>query len=419
MSKRRKKAALEVALLVSCLSIAHEAHAGPIDLPNTNARVVAMGGTGAGHIDTSVAMVLNPAGIGHVKKFQTEATINNLVITLQAPANGPNTKVKSMTYGPMFFLGGTYRPHKWVAVGLYGHTPAGGGASYKDVNYNIPNLPGRDFGGTLMMMEFGPTVALVLPFNLRIGVGYRISYAMQGFEGYQIVPNPAPPPDTLAMTNDMKLSGWGYTGVRVGVQYQPIKPLHIGVVYRSPVKMKLKGSNEIGFFGVPGTQKLDVKSTMTYTDRLTVGVSYEILPDMLLASVDYNAIFYGRYKSTRMSVEGQTEDTVMREKMRHSHLLAAGFEFMVIPSLALRLGFEFASNHNNEDYHNSMSTGSPGHNYTVAAGVGYRVWRQLKLDLTYACIINNGDVTEQTDYNLVGEYKAVIHFILFSGSFAL
>lgn len=414
-------------------SLSSTAWAFPDDMPvSGDGRGNAMVGAGSAVASGGPAIASNPAGLANVKNVSASLAGDLLMISLKAPANGPMTKSSSFSLAPLFYLGGGIRLHELIVVGLNAFLPAGSGAAYPDVNLSgydlsVPNPPKKDWAGSLMIMEFGPAIAFNLPYHLKLGAAYRINYFAQSFSGYSPTPISIPNLPTsllVPVEQDMSLSGWGYTGFRVGIQWDPIEVFHIGIAYRSSVKADLKGANKtIARMGtamggnIQG--ELDVKTTTTYADKLSIGLGYDVIPKKLTLVFDYELDLFQRnakeYTLTVTDEAGNDTKQVVKENARNRHNFRLGGEYWVIDPLAIRAGIAFMTNPKPVEYHNPNTGGAPASSVVAGLGGGYKVIDNLRIDLAYTLVYSEGEVSKDnpdlTPYALPGKYLGMINQI--------
>jgi len=383
------------------------AYSNSYDIPmNLSARANGMGGAGMASCDGGVSLVINPAGIANTKKFQFEGTYTNMYIYLQAPANGPGTKSTTNEYSAMGHFGAAYRINDILTAGLVLYSPSAGGMKFKRVNFGDFTVPRNDFTGRLVFIEFGPGFALNLPYGIKIGAVYRMHYVEQWSNVYDLNV-----PVVNNTYNNVHLSGLGFTGFKVGIQYNPIKPLHIGLMYRNRVKINTKGVIKINPVGSPVRLGIAAKSAGRYNDKISAGITYEIINSKLFLSFDYGLDFYSNYLTT--TVRTIFSKNVVPVKTKDVHSFRLGIEIFATEKLPIRFGAIYSTPHGNETYHNVLSSGAPGANYTGSFGTGYKITENMEINFSYSYMINKGSVgVENIVPTLVstGEYRVVKEF---------
>jgi long-subunit fatty acid transport protein len=314
-----------------------------------------------------------------------------------------------------------------IVVGLNAYLPAGAGASYENVDYSgfgFPGLEAKNWDGAMLVMEMGPAIAFNFPYDVKLGAGYRINYFSQSFAGYSA--------ESLAgfvipVENDMSLDGWGYTGFRVGIQWDPIEVLHLGVAYRSAVEADMEGTNRMAATTPLGLLELDlnVSTTATYADKLSFGIGYDPIPDKLTLVFDYELDLYeprnDQYTVVATSAElqpllGQEEMTKdVEEHPDNRHTFRLGAEYWVLEPFALRAGIAYQTKAKQVDYHNPSSGGAPAGFIVAGLGGGYQVIDTLRIDIAYNFVYSGNDVPQNLDnptgFAVPGEYEAIVNHV--------
>jgi long-subunit fatty acid transport protein len=427
----RKTFLTVLAITTSLLLSTSRVNAYPEELPvNGDGKLNSMAMAGSAVVSGGSAVAVNPAGLANTKEISANLAGNLMLLSLQAPANGPMTESSSFSVAPLFYLGAGFRLHEMIVVGLNAYLPAGSGATYENIDYSDFNIPGftgmepKDWSGTLMIMEMGPAIAFNFPYDIKLGAGYRINYFSQSFDGYSAESLTG---TVMVVDNDMGLDGWGYTGFRVGIQWDPIEVFHVGVAYRSEVEADLEGSNNMAATTPLGELELDfdVSTTETYADKLSFGLGYDPIPKKLTLVFDYELDMYEprneQYTVVAKSAElqqliGQEEMTKeVEEHPDNRHTFRLGAEYWVLEPLAIRAGVAYQTQAKKVDYHNPNSGGAPAGYILGAIGGGYQVIDTLRIDLAYNFVYSGGDVPQNLDnptgFAVPGDYMAMANHI--------
>lgn len=387
---------------------------------NIGARYNGMGNTGSAIVTGGSSIAMNPAGLANIQKFDVEATANLVIMTMQSPSNGDNTEDSLTSTSAIGLFGMGYRINEIFTVGFLLYAPGGGGAVRENVTMGISPIP-RDVEGYLIFLEFGPCIAINLPGNLKLGFVYRINYA----ENWAKTFNYDLATSSLSY-NDIHMNGYGFTGYRVGLQWDPLDTLHFGISYRSFTKIKLEGTTESEFMSGPFTgMTTDSDTTMEqrYADGIHAGVSYEFIPDRLTVNFDYTLNFWSRYQSatTKTTTFGITTRTTIPYRWYDTHCFKVGTEWWVFDWFAFRAGFSYSTTAANPRYHNILSYGAPGPNYTFSAGFGFKFGESWNLDIAINYMYNNGEVetSDKSMYSTIGEYQYNGFYIAIGGSYKM
>ncbi len=400
----------KITLVVSIIVLSTiNALASGLDLATVlNARSNAMASAGLAGIRGGAATIANPAGLANTEKFQLEATLNNMFIHLKGPAQGPLTRSETSIYGPLFLVGGAYRLNDKITLGISAYTPAGGGGVYEDINFNVPNLQKREFGGTIGFTEISTAFAFQLNAKLSLGVGYRWNYAVQTMKMYDF----SQMAQGLITYNEINLSGSSASGYRVALEYKATSRLTLATVYRNAVELDLSGTTTI-YNGNTELMELDTETTAKYCDRFDFGATFEWIEGKFLISLDYSRNFYGQYEKAILSTKMGSQSMPMM--FSNCDMIKAGAEYWATSNIPLRAGLYYASQFQNVDYHGAISAGAPGDSYLLGLGAGYCLSDMLCVNVAFNYLINTGSVPIHVNspYAVPGEYEStLVHYVV-------
>lgn len=376
-----------------------------------SAEMNGMAGAGMAHVAGGMAIAVNPAGIAGIGRFNFSCTLTNMVVDFRAPANGPGTSVSSLSYAPIGGAGLAYRLGKVVTLGIFLFAPSGGGSRLRNVDMGYPwlgypNVFRKDFKGQLVFFEFGPAVAFNLPFGIRIGVVYRINYVENWASLWALSPGFLTQ-RMEAHYNTVHLSGFGFDGIRVGVQWNPVKPLHLGLAYRNPVRIPTAGST-----GMDHAYRVKTEKIERYAERYSAGLSYEFVPGVVLASLDYEYCGYSRYKYQTVKTLGLLSISTP-VKRRDTNWGRLGIQVMVTPRVPVRAGVGAMSGSANRKFHNLTSVGAPGYPFFAGLGSGYRFGDTWAFNFSANVLYSGGRVPYRYYWYgaLPGTYRSVGYFL--------
>lgn len=337
-----------------------------------DARSVGMGGTGTSFMHNAAAAVLNPGALQGVENFAVNATFQPGVLWQEAPL-GPGLQLQAEpAFIPFFFAGAAVRVHERIVVALAVSPTLGVSSHYK----NIQALGGADIKMSLLSMEATAAVSVRLLDNLSLGVGYRATYtSMQMQQPVNLGP-------MVSAEAKSDISGINALGARVGLHYQPIKPLQLGVTYTSKINTDLEGKTTLAI-PMAGAAKLNTTSEVAAPHGVRVGGSYEVIENKLLLALDLKALLYsGSNKEQKIVKETPMGDQVevIKQNWKNSYGAALGAEYRVVDSLALRLGYNVA-NSSVPKSTAGIAGLPPALLHSVHAGVGVNVLPSLNIDV--------------------------------------
>jgi long-subunit fatty acid transport protein len=270
-----------------------------------------------------------------------------------------------LTVAPFFLLGGAYRVSEIVTVGLGVFPIASAGAAYE---YGPPGFEDKT---SLFFIEGTPAVALNLPANVRVGLGYRITFAqLERFKGYAGSDTPF---------IDFTLRGMNFLGFRAGVQWTATPWLELGAVYRHKTVTTVKNDTGVA---VSRTFR-DVSTKLTLPSKLGAGARLDLEPFGPHASLGSDVEYGFHSQNVSAPLEGTPEAGGPRVavanifRWSNSITLRFGGEVRLLHSaeidadrLALRAGYAFDGKVTNERYPSAFGT-PPGPTHVLTVGTGY------------------------------------------------
>ena len=333
------------------------------------ARHQAMGGTAIGYVNDPSAGFHNPAGLQGVKGIALLGDFSLILGKVQgSPFATPTAhNIESNTVvAPFFLLGGAYRIHEWLTLGLAAFPVASGGAEYE---YDIGTLHAHD-STEIVFFEATPLLSLNvpkdrwLPGKLAFGAGYRASMVM--FTRKQ---GEATDPQLL----NLSLNGFNWLGARLGLQYAPIDALKFGVVFRN--KISVKTTADSGTVG--GAAATDGALKFRLPAKLGFGARFDVAQLGVASDVEW--AFQSENTSSHLTGvlhypngDIKPADKVNVFNWQNGVTWRLGFEYRLgsRPTIPLRVGYIYDSQVTNLAYPSAFGTpAAPTH--TLTAGAGY------------------------------------------------
>ena len=318
---------------------------------------------------------------------------------------------------------------------------------------NVPGWEGRYHAlkSDLKTIDINPAIAYrVLP-NLSIGGGFRAVYADAELSNSvdagsicaadtsaggcnDIATGGGSPPQPTQQDVRAKLDAddWGF-GFNLGVMYEPIERLRLGVAYRSSVDLTLDGDAEFDHSqsGLSGAilqaggflNDTDADSSVDLPDSVAFGATYDISDEWaVMGQVEWWN--WSNFDELRVNFDDGQPDSVTEENWDDSWFFALGTTYKPkqVEGLTVRLGLAF------DESPVPDKTRTPRvpdeDRYWIAAGIGYTPLPWLTFDLGYTHIfmpdadidLKATDPGNQFRGDLSGEYEANIDIIAFQAT---
>jgi long-chain fatty acid transport protein len=383
-----------VAILVLGASVPI-AQAGGYDTPMLySARHMGVGGAAAGYVDDPSALYHNPAGLAHTESLSLMINVSPLGGYIEgAPA--PNTQAQSeTTFAPFFLLGANYRINDWMTVGLALFPVASAGAEYQYESAGASIVDRTK----LVFYEATPGFGFNLPGNLRLGVGYRITYmTLERFQG-----------NDMAAGLDFELSGLNAASFRVGLQWTPIEDeagadgtnrneLQIGSSYRHRTDLTIENDSGKALF-----EFTDISSEFVLPAKFNLGARYDTGRLGFVSDFEYTL----QSQNESSSLAGTDPSGMFREVAnifgwQDSITVRVGGEYRLGEQgeMAVRAGYAYDGLVSNSSYPTAFGTPpAPTHVFTAGAGYEAENW-----ELNFAIAHRRGDATVTADNVAAGD----------------
>jgi long-chain fatty acid transport protein len=357
---------------VAALSImlgATSAGAAGFDTPILyTARHQAMGGTAIAAVNDPSAGFHNPAGLQGVQGLAALGDFSLVLGKVKATPSTSSGNIESNTVvAPFFLLGGAYRVHEWLSVGLAVFPVASGGAEYE---YDIGSTPSID-STEIVFFEATPMLSLNvprdrwLPGTLALGAGYRAS--MVQFDRRQ---GDADDPQIL----DLALRGFNWTGFRVGVQYAPIDELKFGVVFRNKVQVTTKADTAT----VVGLDATDGELEFTLPAKLGFGARFDWQRFGVASDVEWAFQSQNKRPPLKGKIMGSETEVPNVFDWTNGITWRSGLEYRIGdgPVFPVRVGYIYDTRVTNRAYPSAFGT-PPAPTHTITAGAGFvqKTWQ--------------------------------------------
>lgn len=246
-----------------------------------------------------------------------------------------------------------------------------------------------------------PTIAYKINEWISVGAGFQAVRAMVEFTNGL----PAPIDGTVRVGGGT----WGYGG-NVGILARVLPDvLHLGLTYRSRVKLSFAGRADFDPRPEFANSLPDQggSADITLPDIITAGVLWRPRPTLAL-TFDPNLVLWGTYDEIVLDFD-TADDKVLARRFHQAVTLRFGAEWTTpFPGLSLRGGFIYDQNPSPED---TLAPSLPdSHRLDLALGVGYRRgW--FKADLGYLLVYFLPTESTGGVEGPEGTYRTISHLI--------
>ena len=381
------------AFFITIIFMASETFAGGFQLNEHGARAMAMGGAFTAISNDPSAIYFNGAGLTQLSGIHFMLGTTLIAPTFSFRGVSPNITeydAAKQTFFPTHFFA-TYSYNKDLAFGLGFFSPFGLASKWD------PNWIGRYLAVETKLQTFyiTPEVAYNLTDNLSVSAGLVYSFAnvtisqktsLSPFEG-----------DAFTTLDGKDNSAWGFN---LGALYKPIENLSFGVSFHSQVKYNFTGTAS-----TTGPSQLasefpngGASADLTTPINLAVGVSYRVIPQLLLTA-DYQYVGWSSYDSLTVNFDSPQMVESSPRLYDNSFILRFGAEYDLIRNLKVRAGIYYDKDPVKAEYLNPSLPDANRLGFSF--GIGYTFSNNLSIDAAYLFIRGSQlTVTNSKEYYL-------------------
>ncbi|PIE16033.1 MAG: hypothetical protein CSA66_07815 [Proteobacteria bacterium] len=317
-----------------------------------SAEHMGMGGAAIGFVDDPSAIVFNPAGLAQTDGFTLMANASLLLGSITSSPTA--TVVDETSAGITAFvplLGFSYRFSDMVTAGLAVYPVASSGATYRYTQGDGE----VDNSTDVLFIEISPSVAINLPANFRLGLGYRASFVSLARRL-----EPSLTPLSFAMT------GWNWAGLRAGLQWSN-DVVELGFVYRHRTDNEIEDDEAIV---VLADTEVSAKTTLILPSKLGLGARFNVAPLSIVLDAEYTL----QSQNDQLVIERDPELAIVINNVfrwKDSLTLRGGLEYSLDDTHLLRVGAIYDSQATTKKWPSAFGT-PPGPTTTVTAGYGFK-----------------------------------------------
>jgi long-chain fatty acid transport protein len=356
-----------------------------------------MGSAGTGLMHDASALFFNPGGASFIHRSEVTAGMTPTFASGEFTEN--NTNVVANTTSPMgtpFSAYGLFqlKDSSRLKLGMAIYTPFGSTVEWEE------GWVGR-FALTRLQLQaifFQPTVSFRLTDKIGIGAGFVYSYGKVNLQ------KDLPLQDQDGEYASVELAGTGSGfGYNVGIYYEPIKQLSLGLTYRSQVNMDITGGTAT--FDTPASvadkfPSGSFTSSLPLPQVLTFGLGLKP-SDKLSFALDFNYVGWNAYDTLAFDYENNTEsleDTKSARDYENTIAVRFGAQYKFTSAITGRLGMGYAVTPVQDGYVTPETPDANRLNYT--AGFSYRLKNKFQFDLSLLYTqVTREDINLETGLN--------------------
>ena len=388
-------------------------------------RSVALGGTGVSFVQGPSAIAQNPASLEGVERFSFLLSASPVLFTQQAPLQGPGSETESgLGFAPLgaLYLAGRIAPRVVFGFGVY--TEVAFGSRYSGVvnvdgaNPMDNDEPGegksQDVTAAIVETSFGVSFR-ILP-TLSIGASVRFPFMLLDADLYQNAGTLIGVESLYTQVN-ANVRGMGFPTPRVGLHWQPIPELSLGVQYRMYSRIPLSGELEaVDNALLP--DPLPATTSFNHPNAIQFGLATHLLGDRLMLVLEERVQFSGakRTGNDNLNITAVTPD-ILAPVLGDSVVLGIplqwknvwstrfGIEGAVSSLIDLRGGATFQNSAVPKEFA-FFAIPPAGRQWGAHLGIGFH-WKRVDLDIAGGAMWSVDTVDSSVSRNADGTPREV------------
>ena len=380
--------------VVSVLIPLSAALSGGFQLNEHGARAMGQGGAFAARASDLSAIYFNPAGLAYQKG--TQVYVGATLIMPKTSFYGPDqlntnqeTKMVSQTFNPI---------NVYASIQITDDLVAGVGVNNP---YGLGTEWPADWAGKFISTKvdlqtffFSPTLAYKLSDKLSFGAG--MNYVTGKVTLKRVLSDPFDPHPNVTVDANGTGIGWN-----AGAMYKASSDLSIGVSYRSQLKIDANGTAT--FDPLRSVYPAgDVSSSLTLPATGFLGVSYSPMKDLTLEA-DYQFVGWSSYKELALTFKKDNSVSVSPKDYEDTYIIRVGGEY-TMGDWQFRAGYLYDHSPAPTIYVEPLLPDA--NRNEVSAGLGYKLARDVSIDLAYMFIKFDQRKAVGTALNFDGTYNS-------------
>lgn len=391
MQKKLKTAGLACAALLLSAQVCSAAGFG---IYEWSARGNALGGATVGRADDPSAVASNPAGITELEGVQVLGGVTAIMPKVDIRTGSTWTTSEDAVWTPPH-LYGTWKINENYSLGI-GMFSRFGLGSVVDEDWT-----GRynSYEAIIESVSLNPNLAMRLSDQVSIAVGIEAMYL--DFSKKKKLNLGAINPAFAEGDAHIQADGWA-PGYNLALQYRPCKYSKIGLTYRSPVSMKVRGTVDFSDInamltsgaltgGVGIFKDTDAWGTVTLPDSIALGIAIYPIDKL---SVEVGAVYtrWSTYDELKINYGdyiykpgvGLATQTVEEKNWNDVWRFNIGIEYAALDWLDLRCGYVFDQSPVPDDTIDYMIPANDRH--LLNGGLGFH-WDNWNVDVSYTYLM--------------------------------
>ena len=400
-------------------AFATQANAAGFQLSEQSAIQMGRAMAGAGIVGDDLSAVhYNPAGMTLLSGTRVQATGTWVAVNLDYESNNGQVKENGRLKGQMIpagFITHQINDSLWAGLGLT--VPYGMGTEYSE------SWEGRERGTESMILTFdiNPNLAWKVNDMLSVGGGISLQYAKAELGSNKILATPEGVKIGEVHSN-VKGDSWAW-GWNVGLMFQPLETVRIGLAYRSHIAHNADGDTTLDNVpismiqqGVPGTTSItsDMKVRIKTPDTITLSATWEAT-DALRLSGTARWSKWSNFRSLdvqNLDLAGtKLASTVVENNWDDTWFFSLGADYKLNSQWTVRGGVAYDQGPVENQYRMAVSPDTD--RVWFSGGASYKYTDNLTFDFgaTYIKGVGDTDLYDKVGGEKMGEFKSLDSYI--------